>query len=317
MMDAPAAAPRISKAETRSAAARGLFRALLRDKLATASAIILIIVVLCALFGRFVVDQTPYTMNLLARNAPPFQPHRGWLYILGADTLGRSILGRIIVGSSNTLLIAALAVVSSLLVGGVLGLIAGFRGGIAGSIIMRLTDVLMSFPSLLMAVIILYTLDPSFFNVVLVLAITRIPVYLRTVRAEVLEARQRMFVTAARVLGASEARLIVKHVLPVVMPTLITLGTLELSAMMLAESGLSFLGLGIQPPDFTWGAMVADGRSYLATAWWLSFFPGLVIIVVTLSLNLLANWLRIVLDPQQRWRLEQPTASQGSETGYD
>jgi peptide/nickel transport system permease protein len=140
--------------------------------------------------------------------------------------------------------------------------------------------------------------------VILVLAITRIPIYLRTTRAEVLEIRERMFVQAAQVMGASSARIVLRHILPMVVPTLVTIATLDFAFVMLAESALSFLGIGIQPPEITWGLMVAQGKQYLANAWWLAFWPGLAIILTTLSLNLLSNWLRIALDPAQRWRLE-------------
>ena len=169
---------------------------------------------------------------------------------------------------------------------------------------MRIADVIMSFPSLLLAVIILYMLPPSLLNIIVVLAITRIPVYLRTARAEVLEIRERMFIQAAQVMGASKKRIIFRHILPIIIPTMVTIATLDFAFVMLAESSLSFLGIGIQPPEITWGLMVAQGRSYLTTAWWLSFWPGLAIILTTLSLNLLSNWLRVVLDPQQRWRME-------------
>ena len=171
---------------------------------------------------------------------------------------------------------------------------------------MRLADVIMSFPSLLLAVIVLYMLSPSVGNVILVLAITRIPIYLRTTRAEVLEIRERMFVQAAQVMGASSLRIVFRHILPMVIPTLVTIATLDFAFVMLAESALSFLGIGIQPPEITWGLMVAQGKQYLANAWWLAFWPGLAIILTTLSLNLLSNWLRIALDPAQRWRLEIP-----------
>ena len=154
------------------------------------------------------------------------------------------------------------------------------------------------------AMIVLYMLAPSIGNIVIVLAITRIPVYLRTTRAEVLEMRERMFVQAAKVMGASEFRIVFRHMLPVILPTLITIATLDFAFVMLAESSLSFLGIGIQPPEITWGLMVSQGRPYLTTAWWLSFWPGLAIILATLSLNLLSNWMRVALDPQQRWRLE-------------
>jgi peptide/nickel transport system permease protein len=169
---------------------------------------------------------------------------------------------------------------------------------------MRLADVIMSFPSLLLAVIVLYMLEPSIINLVIVLAITRIPIYLRTTRAEVLEIRERMFVQAARVMGASDTRIVLRHILPVVVPSLVTIATLDFAFVMLAESSLSFLGIGIQPPEVTWGLMVAQGRPYLAQAWWLALFPGLAIVITTMSLTLLSGWMRTALDPVQRWRLD-------------
>jgi peptide/nickel transport system permease protein len=213
--------------------------------------------------------------------------------------------------------VAAGAVLLSALIGTTLGLIAGYRGGWVASIIMRLADILMSFPSLLLAVVVLYVLEPRVSNVVLVLAITRVPVYLRTVRAEVLEVRERMFVLAARVMGASPWRIIWRHILPVVVPTLITVATLDFAFIMLAESSLSFLGLGIQPPEISWGLMVADGRNYLSSAWWLAFWPGLAIMLTTTALNLLSNWVRIATDPKQRWRLEQSRKAAPANAGDD
>jgi peptide/nickel transport system permease protein len=169
---------------------------------------------------------------------------------------------------------------------------------------MRFADIIMSFPSLLLAVVILYMFEPRVANLVLVLAITRMPVYIRTTRAEVLEIRERMYVNAARVLGASTGRILARHIAPLVLPTLITVATLDFAFVMLAESALSFLGIGIQPPEVTWGLMVAQGRNYLNSAWWLAFFPGLAIMLTTLALNLLSGWVRLATDPQQRWRLE-------------
>jgi peptide/nickel transport system permease protein len=189
-------------------------------------------------------------------------------------------------------------------IGTLLGLVAGYTSKWPSQVIMRLADIIMSFPSLLLAVIVLYMMSPSVANLVIVLAITRIPIYLRTSRAEVLEIRERMFVQAAKVMGASTGRIVFRHILPVILPTLVTIATLDFAFVMLAESSLSFLGIGIQPPEITWGLMVSQGRSYLTTAWWLSFFPGLAIILTTLSLNLLSNWMRTALDPVQRWRLE-------------
>lgn len=262
------------------------------------------IVLLCALFGPLLLEAIATKQNLRGRNAPPFDITRGMLYVLGADALGRPLLARVIVAAQNTILVAAAAVLASSVVGTALGLVAGYSRSSAAQWIMRLGDVIMSFPSLLLAVIVLYMLEPSVTNIVLVLAITRIPIYLRTTRAEVLEVRERMFVQAAKVMGASYWRIVFHHILPVIFPTLVTIATLDFAFVMLAESSLSFLGIGIQAPEITWGLMVAQGRPYLTNAWWLSFWPGLAIILTTLSLNLLSNWLRIALDPTQRWRLE-------------
>jgi peptide/nickel transport system permease protein len=278
-----------------------------RDKFAFVAAIFLIAVIGAALFGPSLVGTSGNKINLLARNAPPLSTHLGWAYVLGADSLGRSLLLRLVIGAQNTMLVAAAAVVCSLLVGSVLGFLAGYRNDWTSGVIMRLADILMSFPSLLLALIVLFVLSPGVTNVILVLAITRVPIYLRTTRAEVLEIRERTFVTAARAMGASPWRLVWKHIRPTVMPTLITIATLEFAFVMLAESSLSFLGLGIQAPEFTWGAMVAQGQSYLSTAWWVTFWPGLAIALTAMSLNLLANWVRIASDPVQRWRLETRT----------
>ena len=289
--------------KTRGPVARWL-ALLWADKFAFFAALFLLIALLCALFGPALLETVATKQNLRGRNAPPFDLSRGWLYVLGADALGRPLLARIVVAAQNTLLVAGAAVLASAVVGSALGLVAGYSRTRAAQWIMRLGDVIMSFPSLLLAVIVLYMLEPSIANIVLVLAITRIPIYLRTTRAEVLEVRERMFVSAAKVMGASNLRIVFRHILPVVLPTLVTIATLDFAFVMLAESSLSFLGIGIQAPEITWGLMVAQGRPYLTNAWWLSFWPGLAIILTTLSLNLLSSWLRIALDPAQRWRLE-------------
>ncbi len=283
---------------------RVLWQMLLRDRFALIAAVFLVVLTLGALFGPWLFGDLATKVNLRQRNLPPFSLDHGVLYVLGADSLGRSLLARIIVGAQTSLAISACVVVVSMLVGGTLGIVAGYVGGWTSTIIMRFTDVIFSFPSLLMALIVLYILGPSIINVIMVLSITRLPIYIRTTRAEVLEVRERMFVSAARALGVSTPAILVRHILPVVFPTIITIGAVDFASVLLSESGLSFLGLGIQPPDFTWGAMVATGRAYLQTAWWLSFWPGLMIMLTTLSLNLLANWARMATDPQQRWRLQ-------------
>ena len=277
---------------------------LVRDRFALFAAIFLLVLVGVALVGSFALEDVATKQNLRGRNAPPFDFNKDWVFWLGGDALGRPLLARIFLASRNTLMIAASAVSFSLIIGCFLGLIAGYTSKFFSHLILRVADVIMSFPSLLLAVIILYMLPPSVINIIVVLAITRIPIYLRTARAEVLEIRERMFIQAATVMGASNKRIIFRHILPIIIPTMVTIATLDFAFVMLAESSLSFLGIGIQPPEITWGLMVAQGRPYLTTAWWLSFWPGLAIILTTLSLNLLSNWLRVVLDPQQRWRME-------------
>jgi peptide/nickel transport system permease protein len=303
MMTGPTLSSSRSAAEN-PLAARRLFKLLRADKFAFVAACFLLVIVLCAIFGPLLLSDAAGGQNLRARNAPPFTLDRGWFYVLGGDALGRPLLARIVVAAQNTMMVAAGAVACSLMIGTLLGLVAGYAGRITGEIIMRLADVIMSFPSLLLAVIVLYILEPSVANLIIVLAITRIPVYLRTTRAEVLEVRERMFVQAALVMGASKSRIVFRHILPVILPTLVTIATLDFAFVMLAESALSFLGIGIQPPEITWGLMVSQGRNYLTNAWWLSCWPGLAIILTTMSLNLLSSWMRVALDPTQRWRLE-------------
>ncbi|MDH2328058.1 ABC transporter permease [Cereibacter sp. SYSU M97828] len=303
----PSSIPASVTAELPAAQGRrksAILRSLLRDRYATVSVIFLLIVLGCAIVGPTLLAEQARALNLKGRNAAPFSLDAGWMFILGGDALGRSLLARIVVASQNTILISATAVLFSVLVGGILGLIAGYRGGWVGDVLLRLADAIMTLPSMLLAMIVLFVFEPGVTNVILVLAVSRIPIFMRTVRAEVLELKQRMFVVAARATGASTSRILLRHIAPMVLPTIINLAALEMAFVMLVESGLSFLGIGIQPPEVTWGLMVADGRNYLGSAWWLAFWPGLAIMLTAMSLNLLTNWLRVVTDPVERWRLE-------------
>lgn len=289
---------------SRRGAARSALLLLWQDKPAFVSALLLLLVFAAAAVGPWLLAEQARAVNLMARNAAPFSLGKGWMFFLGADALGRSLLARIVVASQNTIVIAGSAVILSMIIGGLLGLIAGYKEGWVGSVLLRMADAIMSFPSMLLAVIVLFVFSPGIENVILVLAISRVPIFLRTVRAEVLEIKQRMFVTAARAMGANTERVLFRHITPMVMPTVINLAALEVAFVMLVESGLSFLGIGIQPPEVTWGLMVADGRNYLGSAWWLSFWPGVAIMTVTIALNLLSNWLRLVTDPVERWRFQ-------------
>lgn len=283
-----------------------LIALLARDPMAVSAVIWLLIVAVSIVVGALFMSDAATRVNLRARNMGPFTLDQGWLFILGADSLGRSVLARLMVAAGTTLSISVATAGSSLVVGAILGVVAGYFGGFVGSLILRLADMILSFPALLLALVVLYIFGPSPLNLVIVLGVARLPVYIRVARAEVLEIRERMFVDAARALGARHRWIIFTHILPILAPTMLTLAAVNLAMVMLLESGLSFLGLGIQPPSMSWGLLVSQGRSYLSQAWWLACFPGLCIMLTTLASNTLANWYRTATDPQQRWRLEQP-----------
>jgi len=275
---------------------------LLRDPVAMVAALWLVLTIAAALVGPWLFGEAATAMNLRARNQPALTLENGWINVLGTDPLGRSVLARCIVAAQVTLTIAAGAAAIALVLGTAIGLYAGFAGGVAGRVIMQLSDVIQSFPSILLAMVVLYMLSPSPFNILAVLAFGQLPTYIRVARAEVLELRERLYVDAARVLGASRARIIRAHIAPMVIPTVINIVTIDFALIMLSESSLSFLGIGVQAPTITWGVLVSQGKDYLATAWWIAFFPGLMIMLTALSINLLANWGRRVRDPRQRWR---------------
>lgn len=311
MADVPADARDDGSEAAATPRRRAYVRFLLRDPFALLSAAWLLVVLACALLGPALVGDEATRMNLRARNLPVGSLERGWLGLMGYDPLGRSVLARCIVAAQTTLGIAAAAAATALAVGTLLGLYAGYVGGAVGRTIMQLSDIVQSFPSLLLALFVLYMLEPSPLNIVLVLAFGQIPVYLRVARAEVLELRERLFVDAARVLGAKPRQILARHIGPLVVPVVTNIVTIDFALIMLSESSLSFLGLGVQAPAITWGVLVAQGREYLETAWWISFFPGLMIMLTTLSLNLLANWLRRVRDPRERWRFERAAKARG------
>lgn len=284
------------------AKAKWLARALWGDPTALAAVVWLLIVLLgiaADSLGAFGGSR----IALKARNLPPFDLSQSWTLWLGADALGRSLLARLAEAAAASIGIALAAVLTSLVGGLTFGMVAGYFGGAVGNLIMRISDIIMGFPTLLVALVALYVFGPSVTNLVLVLAITRMPAYIRVARAEVLEVRERLFVDASRVFGAGPLWILRNHILPIVAPTMLTLASVNVAMVMLFESGLSYLGLGIQPPAVSWGLMVAQGQGYLSTAWWLACFPGLAVMLTTMSFNLLANWFRIVNDPSQRWRL--------------
>lgn len=241
----------------------------------------------------------PGRQMLVKRLRPPMWQERGLReHPLGTDHLGRDILSRILYGGRISLGVGLSAVTLSGLIGVTLGLLAGFHGGRTDAFIMRVVDVFLAIPYILLAMGVVFALGPSLLNVILVMAVTRWVQFARIVRADVLSIREREFVSGARARGNRSMRLLLRHVLPNALTPIIVVATLELAFMIIYESALSFLGLGVQPPTPTWGWMLSDGRNYVATAWWLATFPGLAIMLTVLAVNLLGDWLRDTLDPR-------------------
>jgi peptide/nickel transport system permease protein len=254
-----------------------------------------------AVLAPWVAPWDPARQMLVKRLRPPAWQARGaWEHPLGTDHLGRDILSRILHGGRISLGVGLASVGLAALIGVSLGLLAGFNGGRTDAVIMRVVDVFLAIPYILLAMGVVFALGPSLVNVVLVMAATRWVQFARIVRADVLSIREREFVSGARARGNRAARVLLRHVLPNALTPIIVVATLELAFMIIYESALSFLGLGVQPPTPTWGWMLADGRNYVATAWWLATFPGLAIMATVLAVNLLGDWLRDTLDPRLR-----------------
>jgi peptide/nickel transport system permease protein len=283
---------------------RSYLAMLRRDRLAQAAAIFLVIVLVTGLVLAPLLRELGEVQDLRAKLRPPLQFADGLSGLLGTDLLGRSILFRMISGAQLSVSIALAAAAVSAILGTAIGIWAGYAGGFVEAIAMRLADVVLSFPTLLLALLFLYLLDAQTSTIITLLVVGRMPLYVRVARAETLEARKRLFVDAARSLGASGWTICTKEIAPVILPTILTLAALDIGVLMLLESGLSFLGLGVQPPAVSWGGMVAEGRRWINSAWWLTAFPGLAIFLTALSATIFSNWLRIAMDPAQRWRLE-------------
>jgi peptide/nickel transport system permease protein len=269
------------------------------EAVASVALVFVLLVAVAAIAGTIVAPYDPDAIDLSLRNMPPGTPGAldGITHFFGTDALGRDVLSRLIVGARVSMAVGILSVVLSGIIGVLLGLIAGYFRGKIDEIIMRLVDLQMSVPSLLIALLILYVFGGSLINVIMVLALMRWMVYARLTRGLMLSLREELFVDAARSIGNGNFRIVFKHMLPNLMAPLMILATLEVATVMLAESSLSFLGLGIQPPDTSWGQILASGREYLNTAWWLVTLPGLAILFTTLSFNILANTLRERTNP--------------------
>ena len=276
-----------------------VLRKLLENKGAVFGLIMVLGVIFSAIFAPLISPHDPILQDVEKRLLPPLgQAGAESNYLLGTDQLGRDIVSRLIYGARISIVVSVSAVVFSAFLGTIIGLFSGFYGGKIDSVFMRLADVQLAFPFILLAIAIIAVLGPNLQNIIIVMGITGWVIYARVVRAEVLSLREKEYVMAVRALGGSNGRIIFNHLLPNVVPPIIVIITLEMARMIIMEAALSFLGLGIQPPTPTWGGMLADGRVYLVTSWWLATFPGVVIMLVVLGINLLGNWLRDILDPR-------------------
>ena len=264
---------------------------LVRRRTALFGLIVVLAVLVAAVFASFVSPFDPLAQDIGQRlKEPGWQDAQGRIHPLGTDHLGRDILSRIIHGSRIALSVGLAAVAISGVLGMAVGLVSGYFGGLA--------DVQLAFPFILLAIAVIGVLGPSLRNIIIVIGVSSWVVYARVVRGEVLSIREREFVQAAVALGSRDYRVLVRHVLPNAFTPWLVVATLDMARVIVIESALSFLGLGVQPPTPTWGGMLADGRVYLSTAWWLATFPGLAILVTVLGINLLGDGLRDTLDPR-------------------
>ena len=272
---------------------------LFRKKVTVLSIGIIVLAVLCALFPGLVAPHDPYAQELILRLKPPSFLEGGleghWL---GTDHLGRDMLSRIIYGARITLLVSLLAVILSGFVGVAAGVMAGYYGGRVDGVVLRLIDMQLAFPVILLVIAVVAAVGPSLTNLIIVMGLSGWPRFARIVRGAVLSVRGLEYVEAARAIGASQARIMLHHILPNVLSAILVYASFELARMILLEATLSFLGLGVQPPTPTWGGMISDGKKYISLSWAVSFFPGVAIATIILAFNILGDELRDALDPQ-------------------
>eukprot|EP01037_Dinobryon_pediforme_P006593 gene6593-6662_t len=263
---------------------------------------LLALFVIAAIAAPLLAPFDPIRQSLLLRLKPPGSMLGGRNFLLGTDDLGRDLLSRILFGARVSLMVSVVAVALSFVVGSTLGLIAGWYRGATAVVIMRLVDTMLSIPAILLAVLTVAVLGPGFLNLVVVLGLTRWPRYARVAYGQTLQVANLPYIRAAQMAGAGTPRILWRHILPNIAGPLMVVATSEFGLMILFEAGLSFLGLGIQPPAPSWGSIMAAGRQYVERAWWLTVFPGACLFIVVLCVNVTGDWLRDRLDPRQASR---------------
>lgn len=274
---------------------RSLWRRLRRRPLVVIAMGVLGMFVVLAAAGRLIAPHDPTALIPGAVLRPPSAAH-----LFGTDELGRDVLSRVIAGARISLQIGIVTISIALVLGTLIGIVAGFYGGLVDGALMAVMEVLLAFPQILLAMAILAMLGPSLTNAMIAVSLSAVPVYARTARSTTLGARAMDYVEAARALGAAEGRIVMRHVLPNMISPVVVLATAGIGIAILIAAGLSYLGLGAQPPTPEWGAMLSEARAYLRNAWWMATFPGLAITLVVVSLNLCGDWLRDLLDPRLR-----------------
>jgi peptide/nickel transport system permease protein len=291
------------ESERRTGPKRAL-KSLLRNRVAVLGILILLIMTIAAVFAPAVAPYDPEWQERGDRLVAPLtrSPDSGNYYLLGTDPLGRDILSRMVYGARISMLIGFLSVALAAPVGVLLGLLAGYSSRWVDDVIMRLGDIQLAFPFILLAMVIVSVLGSSIRNLILVLAISGWVIYARVVRGQVMRLKEMEFVQAALASGCSTRRILFRHLLPNALTPVIVLVTFGLASMILLESSLSFLGLGVQPPTPSWGGMLNESRNYISQAWWVSVMPGVAIMITVLSVNFLGDWLRDMLDPKEQMR---------------
>jgi peptide/nickel transport system permease protein len=304
-MTDPTNPPMVDDDESResSISLTAYLRALVNDGVTFTAFLFLLLLISFTLGAEYLAPYQPTGLNLADRMLGPFSSGRnGDFYLLGTDEIGRDLFSRLIYGARVSVSVGFLGAVISGIIGVSTGLFAGYYGGLFEEIVMRFVDGMLSLPSLLVALFVLFIFGGGFLNLVLVFSVLHWMVFARMSRGLALNVRNATYVEAARAVGNKSIRIVFRHVLPNVISPILVLFTLEIAILILSEASLSFLGFGVQPPDPSWGLMIADGREHIRSAWWLVAFPGFAIFLTALSLNLLASWLRAISDPVQRWR---------------
>lgn len=278
-----------------------VFLSLVRSRTGLIGLLVLATVIFSALAADIISPFPPNEQTLENRLKPPvFSPGGDPKHLLGTDHLGRDILSRLIHGSRVSLIVGLTAVTISVTTGCVLGLICGYRGGWVDDVVMRIADIQLAFPFVLLVIAVVAVLGGGLLNEIVVIGITGWVGYARVIRGQVFSAREKEYVEAARAIGVRTATVLFKHILPNVIAPVIVLATFSVASIIILEAGLTFLGLGVDPRTPTWGAMLADGRNHIFTSWWMTVLPGLAIFFTVLGINLLGDWLRDYLDPELR-----------------